>query len=231
MPPSAEIPAALARLPHFRALDDERLSRIAGCCTLRTAQAREELFREGQPCDAFWAVVEGMVRVYRTTPDGREQVVHHVPAGRTFAEAALFHYRVYPASAAVETGPARVLRVDGRRFGALLAEEPALAAAMIGSLCGWMHTLLDRIELLGAVGAGARLAQFLLGLPAKDEGGSLVVALPVAKKTLAAELAITPETLSRLLGRWKELGLVAVKGQRITLVDVRALQAVAGGSR
>jgi CRP-like cAMP-binding protein len=227
---ASDLAEALGGLPLFRDLDARLLSAIAACCTVNRLAARDELFREGQPCDAFFAVLKGAVRVYRVTQDGREQIVHHVAPGRTFAEAALLHHRRYPASAAADVTPTEVVRVDGRRFQALLVAEPRLGPSMIGSLCGWLHALVDRIELLSKVSAGARLAQYLLQLPARTEGEALVVELPVAKKTLAGELSITPETLSRLLARWKELGVVQSQGRRVVLADVRALEAMTGST-
>ena len=98
---------------------------------------------------------------------------------------------------------------------------------MVGSLCGWLHSLLDRIEVLTIVSAGARLAHYLLRLQAREERGVLSVQLPVPKKDLAGELSITPETLSRLLARWRDRGLVRVEGARIELLDVQALEVLA----
>ncbi|HZL99436.1 MAG TPA: Crp/Fnr family transcriptional regulator, partial [Planctomycetota bacterium] len=147
----------------------------------------------------------------------------------TFAEAALFHHGIFPASA-MASEASLLIRIDGARFLRLFAEERALAASMVGSLCGWLHTLLDRIEVLTLISAGSRLATYLLRLPARQEQGELRVQLPVAKKGLAAELSITPETLSRLLGRWRERGLIRVEGRSLALLDSRTLEALAESS-
>jgi CRP/FNR family transcriptional regulator len=218
---------ALAALPHFRDLPGALLQRVAGLCKLVELRAGEVIFSERQRCDAFFVVREGRVKVFRLAPDGREQVVHHVGAGETFAEAALFHHGVFPASAAAAVSPTRLIRLDGARFLALLSDEPDLAKSMIGSLCGWLHTMLDRIEVLTLQSAGARLATWLLRLPAREGDGALTVELPMAKKDVAAELSITPETLSRLLARWKERGVVAVNGGSVELLDTRMLEALA----
>ncbi len=101
---------------------------------------------------------------------------------------------------------------------------------MVGSLCGWLHTLLDRIEVLTLISAGSRLATYLLRLPAREVSGELCVTLPLAKKELAAELSITPETLSRLLARWRDRGLVRVEGRTLVLLDGRTLEAIAESS-
>jgi CRP/FNR family transcriptional regulator len=188
------------------------------------------LFHEGQRCDGFYFVEAGRMKIYRLAPDGRERIVHHVGAGQSFAEAALFHFGMFPASAAPVDGPATLLRIDGARFLQLLQDERALGASMLGSLCGWLHVLLDRIEVLTLISAGSRLATFLLRLPARDVGGELRVQLPVPKKDLASELSITPETLSRLLARWRDRGLIRVEGRSVALLDPRTLETLAEAS-
>lgn len=224
-----EILEALAALPHFRHLEPELLGRVAALCSVLEPAEGEVVFREGQQCDAIFAVLSGLAVVYKVAPDGREQVVHHITPGQTFAEAALFHFRRFPAGARTGAPGTRLLRVDGPRFLELFKSEPALAASMVGSLCGWLHALLDRVEVLTQLNAGQRLASWVLRRPARSEGGSLVLDLPLAKKDLAAELSITPETLSRLLAGWRERGLLEVDGKRLTLLDTRALQVLADG--
>jgi CRP/FNR family transcriptional regulator len=224
-----EIQRALSELPHFRDVEPELLGRVAGLCSVVEPGEGETVFREGQRCDAFFVVLAGLVVVYKLAPDGREQVMHHIVPGQTFAEAALFHFHRFPASARGGAPGTRLLRVDGARFLELFRAEPALAASMVGSLCGWLHALLDRVEVLTQLNAGQRLASWVLRRPARSEGGRLVLELPLAKKDLAAELSITPETLSRLLAGWKERRLLEVDGKRLTLLDTRALQALADG--
>lgn len=224
-----DLRAMLAGLPHFAALPEALLARVVAASHALQLDSGELVFREGDPCDGFYVLGEGRVVVFRLTPDGREQIVHQVEPGRTFAEAALFHAGRFPASARAAASPTRILRIDGPTFRGLLRDEPALAESMVGSLCIWLHTLLDRIEVLTLSSAGSRLAHHLLRLPARDGIQGLVVTLPGTKKDLAGQLSITPETLSRLLGRWRERGLVAVDGAHVTLLDASALEAVAEG--
>lgn len=224
-----DVAAGLAALPHFRELSPELLAKVAGLSREVELAAGEPVFQAGQRCDAFFAVRAGMIRVFRQAPDGREQLVHHIGPGHTFAEAALFHHGIFPASA-VAAEPSRLIRIDGPRFLRLFADERALAASMVGSLCGWLHTLVDRIEVLTLISAGSRLATYLLRLPARSVKGELRVELPVAKKELAAELSITPETLSRLLHRWRERGWIRVDGRTLALLDSQTLEALAESS-
>jgi CRP/FNR family transcriptional regulator len=217
----------LARLPHFRGLPDALLDAVLATASTHELSTGDTLFREGDRCDGFFVVVQGRIKIYRLTPDGREQVVHDVGEGRTFAEAALFHHGRFPAWGAALESPTVILKLDGPRFLELFGSQPELAGSMVGSLCTWLHTLLDRIETLSIVSAGARLAHHLLRLPARDQGDHVVVTLELPKKDLASELSITPETLSRLFGRWRDRGWASVDGSEVTLRDLHALQALA----
>jgi len=228
--PAEPVRDVLARLPHFRGLAPAVLDAVLATATSLTLQAGEILFREGDPCDGFFVVAQGHIKVFRLTSEGREQVVHDIPAGRTFAEAALFHHGRYPVWGSALKSPTVVIKLNGPAFLALFASEPELAGSMVGSLCNWLHTLLERIETLSLVSAGARLAHHLLRLPAASEGEHLVVTLELPKKDLASELSITPETLSRLLARWRDRGWASVDGAHVTLRDLHALQALADSS-
>src|SRR5262245_21718034 len=99
MPAAPDLKPDLAALPHFRDLPPERRAKVAALARLVEVAAGEDVFREGQRCDGFYSVKEGLVRIYKRAPDGRDQVIHLIGPGHTFAEAALFHFGIFPASA------------------------------------------------------------------------------------------------------------------------------------
>ena len=228
LPRSPDLLDALQRLPLFSGLTPEQLQGVAACCDTLSLAPGQELFRQGSPCDGFYLVTEGAVRLFRLGPDGREQVLHHVTAGGSFAEAAVFRFGRFPASAAADAAPTRLIRVRATPFLEFFRSTPVLAPQMIAALCSRLRTMTDRIELLTHLSAGSRLAHFLLQLPSTaGPDGSWVVELPVAKKTLAGELSVTPETLSRLLSRWAGKGWIVLDGRRLQLCDVEALEMLA----
>jgi len=223
----AELIADLGLLPHFRGLPADLMESLAAGTKRRSFSAGQVIFSEGEPPRAFYCVRRGAVKVYRLSPDGREQVLHHLGEGRTFAEAAVLSMRAYPAHAVAVEAETELIEVGAERFLHLFRGEPRLAAAMVSSLSMWLINLTERIEELSVASAAARFAHYLLRLPSRVEGQLVVLQLPMAKKELAAHLAITPETLSRLLRRWQDTGVLRCDGRRLEVLDERLLEAIA----
>ncbi|MDP6369568.1 MAG: Crp/Fnr family transcriptional regulator [Planctomycetota bacterium] len=223
------IAETLKRLPHFRTLSDDVIAQVSACCRLRSYQAAETVFMEGQAAKSFFVVRAGGVRLYRLSATGREQVLNNLRPGQSFAEAALFNFGFFPASCAATGSPTELVEVLGQPFMELFKTDETIAAAMVGSLCQRLSVLIERLDELSTVSAGARLARHLLKLPIEGTTPPLELKLPLAKKDLAAHLSITPETLSRLFGRWRDRGLMETAGSTLRIFDVNTLEAIADG--
>ena len=223
----AAIELALRAFPHFKTVPPDLLAQIASMSRVVRPDAGEMLFYEGDPCRSFYAIQSGAVKLYRAQADGREQVVHNLRAGATFAEAALLSFGRFPVSAVV-TEPSVLLEIGGDPFSKLLRSDARLAPSVIGSLCMRLVSLVERVEELSLVQAGSRLARWLLRQPAHG-AAEPVIELSLAKKDLAAHLAMTPETLSRLLARWQEDGWIRNERGRVVLRDAKSLLALADG--
>jgi len=197
-------------------LADDVLDRLAGAAVTKTLSKGEMLFNDGDPAQWAYRLITGGVRLVRTDHHGREQVLHSVRRGESFAEAAFFGEGTYPATA-VASDPSRVLGFSRERMLAVIAEHPEAALSIIASLSRWLRRLAGAVEGLALKSADARLAEYLLtlagGVPATDSA----VVLPTSKTELAARLGVAPETLSRALKRMTDEGLLTVDGRRITL--------------
>jgi CRP-like cAMP-binding protein len=219
----------LSSLPHFRLLARDLLDRIGAGSRLRRLEAGQIVFREGEACRGFFAIRSGAVKLYRTTPDGREQVVHNLREGQTFAEAALLNMGRYPASAVAMESPTDLIEIAGEAFLAAFREDSRLSLAMVGSLCMRLLSLVERVEELSLVHAGSRLARYLLRQQGTGPADRIQIELQLPKKELAAHLSMTPETLSRLLRRWQDSGWIDSERTSVTILDSVRLLAMADG--
>jgi CRP/FNR family transcriptional regulator, dissimilatory nitrate respiration regulator len=226
--PTQIVDRALLRCPltaDLPAGDHARLRRIA---VVRRLSRSHLLFGEGEPCDAMYVVVEGLVKVFKLAPDGRERVLNVFRAGEAFAEAALFGEGAYPACAQTLC-PTVLVALPRVPLLALLRGDLELCFRIMASLSVKLKVLAQRLEDAAFQGVAARLAAFLLA--EQHAQGRPQLRLPLAKKDLATYLAMSPETLSRLLRSLSASGALAMRGRNVRLLDLHALQEIATGRR
>ena len=197
--------------PLFCSLRDaqrERLNQLAGSRTLATGGM---LFLEEEPCSGFYVLVEGAIQLTRSasTPGAHPTLAVITPVA-SFAEAALFGGEAFPATATA-LKPSRVYHFPKGPFLAAMREDPDLALAIIHAQALWLRKLTHKVEQLSGSDSAERLRTWIEEQVPK--GGELV--LPVTKKTLAGQLGMTPETLSRSLRALQDQGLLKVTGTRL----------------
>ena len=203
-----------SKAPLFRSLDAAQVERVGALIEIRRLDTGQVLFLSGDPCDGFYTVLEGSVRLLKPQGDGGELLLNVVHPGQSFAEAALFAGGVFPATArAVEA--TLLAKVPRAPFLALLRSDVELCLKMLESLAIWHHRLTQQVQQLRAVDSGGRLKAWLLEEARRNPQGAILLRMP--KKILAAQLGMTPETLSRQLGQLKSLGFIRVEGPRITI--------------
>jgi len=208
------------------AAGDEAISQIAGTAYTVRYDKGDLIFAEGVECRGMYIVGKGAVKIFKIGPDGREHVIHVAEPGDIFGEAALFLGHGYPAYAAAIKNSVLVL-LRKSPFLELLRAQPELSLKLLGAMAVWAHRLVTKLELLTLKDASARLAEYLLS---RTQNGD-VIELTIPKSTLAAQLDIAGETLSRLLNRFEAQGLIEVTGRRIIIRDKKMLSELAEGAR
>jgi CRP/FNR family transcriptional regulator len=195
---------------------------------MRTFQAGESIFMAGMPATHFYVVAKGAVRLEHPSTQGKEQVVNIFRASDMFACAAALHLGRFPVNGIGHTNHTQVIEIQTESFRKLLRLEPAISEAVIAGLSQRLFALVQRVdEMTGD--AAARVARHILARPTIKSEGDPAIQVEGTKRDLAVWLDITPETLSRVLRRWRDHNLVEVKGRRITILDVDALEAEAEG--
>lgn len=213
----------LSRQPLFRGLSVEELSQISQGCRELRARKNEVLFQKGDTPIGMHVLVMGQIKLAIPSAGGAEKVVHMCGPGSTFGEAVLFLDRAYPVSA-LATVDSILLLVARNTLLEAMAASPLLTRKMLASLSVRLHELLEDMETCTLRTSAQRVLCFLnQSLPASQEG-SCDIHLPASKQTIASQLNLAPETLSRVLGHLSEAGLIKVKGRVITVVDCRKLR-------
>ena len=218
----------IGRVAVFRGLKPETVRHIIAPATAVTLRPHEWIMRQGEPATAFFIVIDGWIKLYRSTLSGDEAVIEVMTKGDSFAEAAAFTGSRYIASGeAVAT--ARVARVPADHLVKCLYENPIVASSMIASISTHMHHLVQQVEHLKVQSGVQRVAEFLASLALANQDKS-VVALPYDKVLIAAQLGLTPESLSRAFARLKGVG-VAIEAANVVVKDVAKLRQIATDDR
>ena len=221
----APVPEVLRKARLFADLSPEDLSRIRGISMLRRCARRDTLFREGDPADGFFIVASGRVKIFKLSADGKEQVLHILEPGDSFAEATIFEGGGFPANAEA-LGDSELLFLPKRPFIELLERYPKMGLRMLGSLSRWLKRMTDLVENLALRDVEARLVFFVSeemkgrGVPLRD---GAEYEIPVSKNVLASRLGTAPETFSRTLKKLQEEGKIRVKGNRIRILKADSL--------
>jgi len=215
----------LRKTPMFAILPDEDLRRVAAIAVSRRYGKKETVFREGDRADGFFVVSSGKVKVFKLSDEGKEQVLHVLEPGQSFAEAAIFEGGAYPAHAEV-LADSELLLLPKHAFIDLLEKNPKVAIRMLASLSRWLKRMTDLVESLSLRDVESRLVFYLSeelnsrGIPPRN-GATLE--LPVSKNVLASRLGTVPETFSRTLKKLQDEGLIAVRGKQIRILSAGPL--------
>ena len=222
--------AALRGTALFKELDTETLHVLAARAIERRFQKDELLFVAGEEARGLYVVVEGAVRAFRESPDGREQVIHVERAGGTVAEVPVFDDGTFPSTVAAETDSI-LLFIDKRDVRNLCLEHPQIALAALKVLAGRLRHCAELVETLSLREVGQRLARLLLA-EARARGSrtkeGFDLTLTLTNQQVAARVGSVREVVSRALTRLQHDGLIVIKGRRLSIPDETALAAYAG---
>jgi len=211
-----------------RELDQAELQALADIVSIRRVEKGETLFWEGDPAAGFYILLTGSVRIYKTSPEGKEYTIHQIRPGQMFAEAAIFSGQRYPANCTA-LADSEVAFFPKDRFLALIKNSPDISLKMIAGLSAFVREFNQKVEDLSLREVSARLARHLLAEAKRAQKDTIT--LETTKAELANTLGTISETLSRNLKKLSDLLAIRVDGNEITILDPARLQAIADGEK
>jgi CRP-like cAMP-binding protein len=168
-------------------------------------------------------VAEGVIRLFRASPQGDEKVIDLIGPNRFFAEAVLFMGSRYPINASAQS-QARLIAFDGRSFRDWLAHDANRCFRLLAAMSARMHKLVNEIDRLTLMKGADRLLQYLLDHSDPDETGRHKVELEAPKQVIASRIGVKPETFSRLLHKLTDIGCVEMDGNTLYIRDPEAMR-------
>jgi CRP-like cAMP-binding protein len=218
-------PDVISAIPLFNGLPDDQIAAIKQIAVEKKVNKGEILFSEGDEGKGFFVIAEGRLKVFKVSPEGKEQILHILGPGQPFGEVSVFAGQRFPANAqALENS--RVIFLPRAAIVDLIAANPSLALNMLSVMSRKLRQFAVQIENLSLKEVPARLASYLVYL-AEEHGADDVITLKISKGQLASILGTIPETLSRIFARLSGQNLIRVEGKRITILDRAGLEDLA----
>jgi CRP/FNR family transcriptional regulator, cyclic AMP receptor protein len=206
-------------------------SRVANSCRshrTQAIQAGELLFSEGEPCNGLHIIARGKVRIFKTSVNGREQVLAVNVPGESVAELPVFDGGPFPASASAVEETEIVIHFKARLPG-VLHGAPQVALKVLKVVGARLRRLVGIIEELSFTTIRQRLISVLIKL-AQSEGKKtehgIAFQLPATHQELANQLGTVRELISRNLMRLQAEGLLDVDARQIVVKDMKGLSAL-----
>jgi CRP/FNR family transcriptional regulator len=213
--------AVLSQIALFASLSESETQALAQRAVERRFAPDEMLFWEGEPCAGIFLIVQGSVKIFKTSAGGREMMLALESAPSTVAELPLFDGGPYPASVrAVE--PVVSLFINKSDFQQVCRQYPDVALKILAVVGRRLRHLVGVVESMTFGSVTQRLARLLLD--AARQAGADEFDLPLTHQELASRLGTVREVVSRNLARFRAEGLIRVQGHQLRIHDRAGLE-------
>ena len=215
----------ISAIPLFNGLPDDQLSAIRQIAVEKQYNKGQTIFSEGDETKGLFVVVDGRVKIYKVSSEGKEQILHIIEVGQSFGEVTVFTGQQMPANAQTLT-KTHLLLFARNEFVDLVSSNSSLALNLLGIMSKKLRQFAAQIENLSLKEIPARLASYLIYL-SQEQGSEDAVVLKISKGQLASLLGTIPETLSRMFAKLSGQNLIRVEGPKIVLLDRDGIESLA----
>lgn len=209
----------------FNGLPENQLNEIGRIAVKKRYDKGEIIFLEGDEGNGFYVVADGKVKIFKSSIDGKEHILHIYGPGNPFGEVPVFSGKKFPANAQAIL-KSHLLFFPRTAFVELITTNPSLAMNMLAVLSMRLREFTVQIENLSLKEVPGRLASYLIYLADEQKSGTNIF-LPISKGQLASLLGTIPETLSRIFTKMSSRNLIEINGREIKLLDRNSLEDLA----
>ncbi len=210
-------------IPYFSGLGQAELDSIRKFIFERKADRGEMLLFEGEPAETLYFVVDGVAKVFKTSADGKEQILQIIRPGESFNDVPVFSGGENLASAAA-MGAVVLNTIKKSDLEIILREHPQAALNVIHVLSQRVQHLVSLVEDLSFRQVTGRVAKVLLEYAGDGAGENL----RLTQQEMAAMIGTAREMVGRSLKSLEEGGTIRMERNRIVIINQEALRKVAG---
>jgi CRP-like cAMP-binding protein len=215
--------SSIRAIPYFSGLSDADLTSISRHVFEKRAERGEILYFEGEPADVLYFVLQGVVKVFKTSADGKEQIFSIIRPGDSFNDVPVISGGVNLASA----GAMSTVILNGiqkKELETIIREHPQVALNIIDVLSRRVEELMTLVEDFSFRRVSGRVAKILLEYGGKDSGENP----RLTQQEIAAMIGTAREMVGRSLKSLEEEGAIRIERNRIILADRGILRGLAG---
>jgi CRP-like cAMP-binding protein len=214
----------LKSIPYFAGLGVAELESIKRLVFERTAQRDEFIFQEGEPAQALYFVVSGVAKTFKTSAEGKEQILRIIRPGDSFNDVAVFDGGPNVASATAMT-PVALYGINKTDVGVIIRDHPQVAANVTRVLAERVRHFASLVEDFSFRNVLSRVAKLLL----EYAGNGRKAERPrLTQQEMAAMVGTAREIVGRSLRALEEKGAIRIDRHRIVLIDKEALRETVG---
>lgn len=213
----------------FSALPDEDRRHLAANAEVKAFAAGDPILREGDPSEHFFTIVSGRVKVFKTTPSGKDVIWGVFGPGDPVGSVAVFKEIPYPASAAALEETV-CIRISRSALYSLLERHPSIARGLLLGLTQRLVELVNRVGELTGARVEPRMARLFLRLTkeiGRERRGGVFIPLPLSRQELSDMTGTTIETCIRVMSKWQKDETVQTDKDGFVVLDRETLEALA----
>lgn len=219
-------------LPPFRRLARPQIREILDLARPLSLEPGVTVFDEGMPVERFFLLLDGHIRVIRTTPGGDQIIALHIAPGQLFGIGAALGRTTYPATA-MTADACLALAWPNRLWADFTGRYDGFATEtykVVGERVGEMN---NRIVELATQQVEQRVACAVLRLitqTGRKVDGGIEIGLPITRQNISNMTGTTLHTVSRLLSAWERDGIILSERRKITVTAPHRLVLLSGAN-
>lgn len=209
----------------FKDLSEVSLEKISKLIEEKVYKKGEILFQEGEEGKGVYFIKEGKIKIYKSSVDGKEHILHILEKGEMFAEVCILNGLPYPASAmAIEKS--QVYIIENSKLEKLIITNSEIAIEIIKLMSNRLVSISKQVETIAfkdSLGKVSSLIIRMLTEKGEDLKDGSVLRLDVSRQDMANMVSLTRESLTRTLTKLKDMNIIDISKDSIIIKDIKSI--------
>jgi len=220
--------SCITSVPVFKGMKKADIQLLQKVTRSRHFLKGEFIFREGECSETLFVVNEGLIKLTKTSAEGKEQIVRLLFPGDFFGLFSLLKNEKHYVNAEAIGGPTVICYIDKKDFLRTMENKADLSYRFLLAVNDRLHESDESVGFLSLMEVGQRLARALILFHDKLNAAGGIFTLPITKKDLASYIGTTPESVSRKLLAFMSQKLIVMGGRRqIQILELDQLKQMA----